>query len=377
MRSLRISCTALLRQALAWVLSIWVFYGNGPGAALLAQTGEQIRGFVSEGYCWIGFPTVASQIYFIEYSTNLTSWELLVGNLIGTGSDALILDPEPVAEQSARFYRTGRFSGAIPGEPLGNPDPDLWAWVSPSSFTQGSPTNEPDRESDEGPPVMVVLSKGLWMGRHEVTQGEYQALMGGNPSWFVGDPNRPVENVSWGEATNYCARLTAQEQAAGRLPAGYVYRLPTEAEWENACRAGSATAYSYGSDEFGVELGFYAWHWDNSGSTNAPAEFAFFVGGKYYTTHPASALQPNRWGLYDMYGNVWEWCWDWYQSSYPTYPDGTVQDPTGPVSGVDRVMRGGSWNSGPASCRSANRSAGSPGGRSSGIGFRIVLASPL
>jgi formylglycine-generating enzyme required for sulfatase activity len=151
----------------------------------------------------------------------------------------------------------------------------------------GSPDSEQDRERDEGPQTLVTLTRGFWMGRYEVTQGEYLAVMESNPSYFTGDTNRPVENVSWNDATNYCAKLTVRERAAGRLPAGWEYRLPTEAQWEYACRAGSTNRFHYGDDPGYTELANYAWYTINTGSTQA-------VGGKL----------PNQWGLYDMHGNV-------------------------------------------------------------------------
>ncbi len=244
----------------------------------------------------------------------------------------------------ARYYRLQTNSG-----------PQGMVWIPPGTFTMGSPSTEKDRESFEGPQTVVTITKGFWMSNYETTQAEYQSVMGSNPSSFTGDPQRPVENVSWYDATNYCGKLTARERAAGRLPAGYEYRLPTEAEWEYACRAGTATRFSYGDDLNYTSLGDYAWYSGNSGSQ----------------THPVGKKLPNTWGLYDMHGNVWEWCQDWYG----TYPGGSVTDPRGPNTGSNRVGRGGSWHDGGRYCRTANRGGINPGYRSIDLGFRPALAS--
>jgi formylglycine-generating enzyme required for sulfatase activity len=229
-----------------------------------------------------------------------------------------------------------------------------FVWLPAGTFTMGSPTNEVDRSSDEGPQTRVTLTRGFYMGRYEVTQGEYLSVIGSNPSYFTGDTNWPVEQVSWTEATNYCAQLTTRERTAGRLPAGWAYRLPTEAEYEYASRAGSTNRFSYGDDPGYTQLGNYAWYSANSGST----------------THAIGGKLPNRWGLYDMAGNVWEWCSDWYG----TYPGGSVSDPFGSVSGSVRMHRGGNWNSGADECRSANRHGDYPANRNLYLGFRVVLA---
>ncbi len=199
--------------------------------------------------------------------------------------------------------------------------------------------------------------------------------MGNNPSYFTTkdwnpispDLNRPVEQVSWNDAMNYCAKVTAAEQAAGRLPAGWVYRLPTEAEWEYACRAGTSTAFHYGNALRGGMANFYSfWEYDASvGSiilNNAPTYLA--------RTTTVGSYQPNAFGLYDMHGNVWEWCLDWYGS----YPSGSVTDPRGANSGSYRVIRGGSWIGIAGDCRSAYRSGYAPDDRLIDIGFRPVLA---
>jgi formylglycine-generating enzyme required for sulfatase activity len=159
----------------------------------------------------------------------------------------------------------------------------------------------------------------------------------------------PVETVFWADAVEFCGKLSAMP---AEKTAGHVYRLPTEAEWEYACRAGTTTAYGFGDDASG--LGDYGWFDDNSDSS----------------THSVGEKKPNAWGLYDMHGNVWEWCQDWYGD----YPSGSATDPTGATSGYG-VIRGGSWVNNAGSCRSANRRRSTPEGRSSYLGFRVLRSS--
>jgi formylglycine-generating enzyme required for sulfatase activity len=189
----------------------------------------------------------------------------------------------------------------------------------------------------------VTLSKPFYVGVTEVTQAQYQAVMGTNPSNFKGETN-PVDQVSWIDATEFCKKLSEKTRQA--------VRLPTEAEWEYACRAGTATAYSFGDAD--SALGDYAWYGSNSGNT----------------THPVGQKKPNAWGLYDMHGNVWEWCADWYGS----YPTGAVTDPQGAASGTSRVLRGGSWFYNPSDCRSANRNGLTPDFRIINLGLRVVVS---
>jgi formylglycine-generating enzyme required for sulfatase activity len=240
--------------------------------------------------------------------------------------------------------------------------PDM-VWIRSGTFTMGSPSNEKDRyegsggwagHGEEGPQTKVTISRGFGMSKYKVTQAQYKAVMGTNPSRTHKGDNYPVEYVSWHEAAAYCAKLTEKEKAAGGLPRGYEYRLPTEAEWEYACRAGTTTRFSYGDDLDYSQLGEYAWYIPDSSNT----------------THPVGEKKPNGWGLYGMHGHVWEWCQDWYGN----YPGGSVTDPQGPATGSYRMRRGGCFDVGADDCRSARRTYTEPGNRGGDVGFRPVLA---
>jgi formylglycine-generating enzyme required for sulfatase activity len=197
--------------------------------------------------------------------------------------------------------------------------------------------------NDAKPVHMVCISRPLYLGRYPVTQEQWQMVMGNNPSYFTGDPNRPVEQISWEDVQRFIDKLNLRERRNR-------YRLPTEAEWEYAVRAGTTTAYSFGNDT--RQLRRYAWYTNNAG----------------HMTHPVGQKQPNAWGLYDMHGNVWEWVQDWYGS----YTGGAVTDPQGPPSGSDRVIRGGGWLDDAGDCRSAYRIYAAPGSRYDGLGFRLL-----
>jgi len=267
------------------------------------------------------------------------------------------------AVTAARFYRA--FSQQVPTNVVPN-----MVWILPGTFVMGSPTNEALRMVDETQHT-VTLTKGFYMGKYEVTQGEYLALIGSNPSYFTPangysqDLNRPVEEVSWEDATNYCAQLTQREQAAGRLPAGWVYRLPTESEWEYACRAGTTTALYFGS---AIHSGMA--NFDGRNEYDASVGTIWNPSGIYLgRTTTVGSYQPNVWGLYDMAGNVAEWCRDWYW----TYPSGSVTDPQGPASVSWRVVRGGRWSYIGRFCCSAERD-NFPSSGYDFLGFRVVLA---
>ena len=220
-------------------------------------------------------------------------------------------------------------------------------WIAPGTFKMGAPSSEDGSNEWERPQTVVTISKGFWLGKNPVTQGQYQAVMGDNPSRYVkAGLDAPVEMVSWHDAMKFCHRLTKQEQAAGHLPQGYAYTLPTEAQWEYACRAGT-TGARYGN------LDDIAWYAGNSGNS----------------THPVGQKKPNAFGLYDMTGNVSQWCSDWY---FEKLPGGNVTDPVGPDAGSYRVLRGGSWGSLARYCRAASRFRGGASDRYY-VGLRAAL----
>ena len=227
--------------------------------------------------------------------------------------------------------------------------PDDFVWIQPGSFKLGSPDSEPDRFKDEGPQHRVKIEHGFWLSQYEVTQAEFEKIMGFNPSRNANSMRAPVESVTWFQAVTYCQRLTGQAKESNQLPDGYEYRLPTESEWEYACRAGTETAFSYGGEV--KDLSLYGWWADNSGPT------PFDVG----------LLRPNPWGLYDMHGNVFEWC----LTEYKAYPDGAELN-----FKVDyRAIRGGAFICPPYILRSACRFESAPSKSSSWItGFRVALA---
>ena len=231
-----------------------------------------------------------------------------------------------------------------------------FASIPAGKFLMGSPETEKGRDPSETQHE-VTLTQGFRMGVHEVTQAQYEQVMGQNPS-FLTDATLPVETVSYDDAVAFCKKLSdlPAEKAAGRK-----YRLPTEAEWEYCCRAGTSTPY-----HFGQEL--------NGTQANCNGNFPYGTtekGPNLRKTSPVGSYPPNAWGLYDMHGNVWEWC----QDRYDSYPKQSVTDPRGPEVGSICVSRGGSWYNEAAGCRSANRYWYDPSIRNSGGGFRLALSS--
>ncbi|MBJ7900161.1 MAG: SUMF1/EgtB/PvdO family nonheme iron enzyme [Cyanobacteria bacterium RI_101] len=213
--------------------------------------------------------------------------------------------------------------------------------IPAGSFLMGS------NESDCEKPIHQVSVKEFYLGKYPVTQEQWQAVMGNNPSYFRDNSKNPVERVSWNACQNFCRKLS---QIIGKI-----YRLPSEAEWEYTCRAGTQTHYYFGDDE--NQLGDYAWHSGNSG----------------VKTHPVGQKKPNLWGLYDMHGNVWEWCEDQWHDNYKNAP--TDGSPWIDNYSQIRVIRGGCWGSNLWYCRSASRLYDSPVDRSNSIGFRVLCES--
>ena len=285
-------------------------------------------------------------VYSVLTSTNLEVWSAL--RSLSNGLGAVVFTDGDAHLSQRKFYRA-----------LLQTPPTNMVFVAPNTFSMGSPANELHRQANEGPQTTVTLSHGFWIGKYEVTQGEYLSLLNTNPSFFPGDLSRPISSVGWPDATNYCAKLTERELAAGRIAPGSRYRLPTEAEWECAARAGTSTRFSYGDDPDYTSLTNHAWYFINSD----------------FTVHPVGQKLPNPWGLYDMEGDVWEWCQDWLGP----LPGGAVIDPQGPPSNSIglKVARGGAYDFAEPDCRSARRfSFGShPALTDTDIGFRVVLAT--
>jgi formylglycine-generating enzyme required for sulfatase activity len=229
----------------------------------------------------------------------------------------------------------------------------FWMGSKPKgNFWMRSEDKDPEARDNEKPRHQVTLS-AFWMGETPVTQGQYQAVMGKNPSEFKGNLDRPVEQVSWEDANRFCQKLsktllkTTQETMT----------LPSESQWEYACRGGTDTRYSFGDDP--ASLGDYAWYDDNSKQQ----------------THPVKQKKPNAWGLYDMHGNVWEWCADQWHKNYEGAPtDGSAW--LSSDESKDRLLRGGSWDLNAWDCRSAFRHGSNPDRRYDDLGFRVVCRSP-
>jgi sulfatase modifying factor 1 len=276
------------------------------------------------------------------------TWPALVGVMTllillarpGSGADAPAAasagEAEPPWAQTAGDDRFGRWADLVAGAAT-----QRLRWIAPGMFTMGSPLSETVRDGDETQ-HQVTVSRGFWLADSSCTQGFWLALMGSDPSAFPG-AQLPVEMVSWDDCQRFLAKLNAQVPGLGA-------RLPSESEWEFACRAGTTTAYAGGG------LDAMGW-WKHNADER---------------THAVKGKQPNAWGLYDMHGNVWEWCSDFYGD----YPAGPVSDPAGPLTGTQRVARGGSWNVPASLCRSAIRDHYAPAMRWNFLGLRLLVPAP-
>jgi hypothetical protein len=260
----------------------------------------------------------------LEASARFFNWPLLSGQLDNLASEL------PCAAEAKLVFRLGISLPLSPGFQFNFSD-IVARWVPAGRFTMGSPLSELGRNEDENQHD-VDISRGFFLAETACTQSQWEAVMEGNPSLFI-DPNNPVDSVSWDAAVEYCRRLTAKQQGEGILPEGWKWRLPTEAEWEYAARAGTKRA-RYG------KLESIAWYEGNSSGH----------------THPVKQKAPNAWGLHDMLGNVEEWCEDYYED----YPTKNVTDPKGPSSGEERIIRGGYWLSDTSEARLAVRKSDDP-----------------
>jgi formylglycine-generating enzyme required for sulfatase activity len=214
------------------------------------------------------------------------------------------------------------------------------------AFVMGGDQKAEQADENETPRHKVIFETPVALGKFTVTQAQWQAIMGGNPSRFIG-PDHPVEMVSHGDAGHFITHLNQKENTTR-------YSLPTEAQWEYAARAGSQSTYCYGSDRSRL------------------VEFAWYAKNSAGATHPVGRLSSNDWGLYDMHGNVHEWCADWFDRDY--YTAAPAADPAGPDSGLTRALRGGDWGSEDWYCRCAIRSLSSPDRRSPRVGFRLLMS---
>ena len=223
-----------------------------------------------------------------------------------------------------------------------------FVYIPPGKFLMGSSMQELERHGDEGPVRQVVISKGFYMSKYEVTQGQWLAVMNNNPSVMNEKSNwkrHPADNVSWNDCNTFISKIN--ELGLG------TFRMPTEAEWEYACRAGTTSRYYWGNDTTDYQVHEYAWAFSKAEGIS----------------HPVGLKKPNNWGLYDMSGNVWEWCSDWRGP----YRADRLIDPTGPGEGKKKIYRGGSWFNKPSTLRSANRNGHEPDMRGTNAGLRLVL----
>ena len=328
-----------------------VFYGRIGDASEAIWT-SSIDGEIGTG----------SSIYTSELSpgTHTVAMELVDPVGPGTSSFAQITVTVTVESGTQPSGETDTF--ALPGDVTIE-----MVWIEPGTFVMGT-TEEQEQLlrskgmwdgwfENEHPDHPVTITQGFWLGKYEITQGQWEGVMGTRPwsggSYVQANADHPAVYISWDDMQEFIRRLNAAEGSE-------VYRLPTEAEWEYACRGGTTTLWSFGDDE--SELGHYAWYRDN----------AWNVGEKY--AHAVGTKDPNAWGLYDMHGNVWEWCQDRWDERY--YRVSPTEDPQGPSSGSGRVSRGGDFCDLAQGTRSAYRGFYSPGTRNCYIGARLLRQGP-
>lgn len=239
-------------------------------------------------------------------------------------------------------------------------------WCPPGTFRMGSPESEPDRRPDEGP-VEVRLTKGFWMGKHEVTQGQWKRIVGDFPRELkigVGD-DFPMHSINYAEIAGFCRKATERGRDAGEVPRGWVFHLPTEAQWEYACRAGTTTATAFGERLSSKEANFGGQPY-NGGE----------AGPSLKRAAPVGRYPGNAWGLTDMHGNIFEWCRDWYHQKLPGGDDPDLSDTKGTINRdgtYSRARRGGAFTDDGKYCRSVLRLRYEPERTSDHIGFRVAI----
>ena len=336
------------------LVCLWIV-AAAPGAH--GQNRPSILLQLNAGHPKLSLKGETGTIYSIQYTDRLSPTNLWIDRTLVQVQAASIGWSDPaVITNGQGYYR------AVAVAP---PADTNLVFIQPGTFVMGSPSNEALRFSDETQHI-VTISRGFWISQYLMTQKDYVAVVGSNPSQFQGNLNRPVETVNWYDATNYCNLRTQQEQAAGLIPSNYVYRLPTESEWEYACRAGTATAFYLGNSLYSGQANF-----DGQYGYDASSGQIFNPTGVFLQqTTPVGSYTTNSWGLYDMVGNVMEWC----QDLYGAYPSGSVVDPQGATTGTLRVRRGGYWLLTGQYCRSAQRGKGIATAALDYYGFRIVLA---
>ncbi len=279
----------------------------------------------------------------VQHKTSLDTmaWSIM-GSVTNTNSSGSMAVDIHSTQQSQQFFRLRK----IPPAPVS----DSMVWIAPGTFLMGTSESDTNRTFFELPQFQVTMTNGFFISRCEITQWQYQNIMNNNPCLWRGSLDQPVENVSWYDARSFCAKFTEQERRNGRISNGFYYRLPTEVEWEYAARAGTTTLYGFGDDPTLLEQ--YGWY---AGNADAPV--------------PVGLLSTNNWGLFDMHGNVHEWCWDWITQA----PTTSVTNYMGTTNGAYHGLRGGSWKSPALECRASWRKGYGPSFRDMNVGFRIVL----
>ncbi|MBL9166638.1 MAG: SUMF1/EgtB/PvdO family nonheme iron enzyme [Verrucomicrobiales bacterium] len=324
----------------------------------------------------VEFESEPDVLYIIQAANADGGWQRVGSTIIGAGG------------RMKRLFSSSHFPKGIWRVALDlHPSREGFAYIPSGTFVMGSPNGEQDRRSDEIE-HQATLTRGFWMGKYEVTQQEYSSVLGYNPSRFrngvepdwsvaavgglpatggavTNELQHPVEQVSWNEATNYCAKLTQLARLADLIPEDYEYRLPTEWEWEYACKAGATNAFGFGTAIRQGLANFNTFYEYESSSGVEGKQTNVFLG----RTREVGSYAANAFGLYDLHGNVWEWC----AGYYGPYPTGKVSDPKAPSEGTQRVFRGGGWNSGGNGCRAANRYPTPAEDSYSSVGFRVVL----